>query len=280
MKQKVIARRQRYWDLRAAGNFIGGGTGSGLLIAAGMAAFLGGHKPYAFLMAASFVGFGLSLVWLEIGKPWRALNVFFHPQTSWMTREGILAVPLLAGAMAAAGLGQGLFVFLVMLLAGSYLYCQARILTASRAIPAWANPRTAPLIVTSGLAEGFGLYVALFDTSAGSVALAVVAGVACEIAIETYRRGLIDARAPAESVTCFYNPTAQGMRVLRVGALALVASGLAGLPDGAMLGGFVMAVSGWHLKALLVTRAAFTRGAAIPRTPTRGRSAGRSVVSS
>ena len=34
MKQVIRGRLQRYWDLRAAGNFSFGGTGSGLILAA------------------------------------------------------------------------------------------------------------------------------------------------------------------------------------------------------------------------------------------------------
>ena len=47
-----------------------------------------------FIWLSAFIGAGLTCVWLEIGRPLRAINVFFHPQTSWMTREGIVAVPI------------------------------------------------------------------------------------------------------------------------------------------------------------------------------------------
>ena len=63
------ARLQRNWDSRAACNFIGGGSGTGLLLA-GAAAFATGW-PYiaAGILAAALIGFGLSMVWLEIGRP-------------------------------------------------------------------------------------------------------------------------------------------------------------------------------------------------------------------
>ena len=45
MKQMATAKRQGFWDLRAAGNFIGGGTGTGLvLVSTAMAA--AGVAPY------------------------------------------------------------------------------------------------------------------------------------------------------------------------------------------------------------------------------------------
>ena len=113
----VTARRQTYWDIRAAGNFIGGGSGSGLIAVSALAALTGELEAARLPMLAGvvLVGLGLSLVWLEIGKPWRALNVFFHPQTSWMTRESLVAGPLLAAAAA----GAWFAIPALMLLAGA-----------------------------------------------------------------------------------------------------------------------------------------------------------------
>ena len=84
---------QRNWDIRAACNFIGGGSGTGLILAAAAAQFAGWPYFLAGVLAVALIGFGLSMVWLEIGRPFRALNVFFHPQTSWMSREALLALP-------------------------------------------------------------------------------------------------------------------------------------------------------------------------------------------
>ena len=131
-------RLQRSWDSRAACNFIGGGSGTGCsaaaFVAAGWSYFIAGT------LAIALIGFGLSMVWLEIGRPLRALNVFFHPQTSWMSREAILALPILMLGALAVLLDQP-FVslpfqthFLVAVLASAvavlglvFLYCQARI---------------------------------------------------------------------------------------------------------------------------------------------------------
>ncbi len=51
-------------------------------------------QSYGFFLAMAFVGAGLFCVWLEIGRPWRFLNVFRHPARSWMTREAIIAIVL------------------------------------------------------------------------------------------------------------------------------------------------------------------------------------------
>ena len=97
---------QTNWDWRAAGNFIGGGSGTGLAILAALASIQGTVYWPMGLIGAVLVGIGLFCVWLEIGRPWRALHVFFHPQTSWMTREAFvsaLLLPVTLLAVVAAG---------------------------------------------------------------------------------------------------------------------------------------------------------------------------------
>ena len=162
-------RLQRSWDSRAACNFIGGGSGTGLLLAAAFAFAAGWSYFIAGTLAIALIGFGLSMVWLEIGRPLRALNVFFHPQTSWMSREAILALPILMLGALAVLLDQP-FVslpfqthFLVAVLASAvavlglvFLYCQARILRASLGVPAWREPALQSVIVITGLTEGLG----------------------------------------------------------------------------------------------------------------------------
>ena len=100
--------QQAHWDWRAAGNFVCGGAGSGLLA---FTALSGARGPAAMLLllgGLSLVGLGLLCVWLEIGRPLRALHVFFNPRTSWMTREGFVALLLFAAGLAAAAGAGGL----------------------------------------------------------------------------------------------------------------------------------------------------------------------------
>lgn len=291
---------QPFWDERAAGNFIGGGTGCGLVLACALAVLLGAPLPrLALALAALCIAGGLTLVWLEIGKPWRALHVFFHPQTSWMTREGILAGPLLAACALAWWFGQPLWLALAAPLAAGFLYSQARILRAARAIPAWSNPTLVALIIATGLAEGLGAFVALSALSALAapatpagdmvvaaslplVLAALVAGVVREALRGRYRRALQTTRAPQPTLAWFGRTEVRALQALRVASIALLAVGLTGpgwwaLPALA-LGGLLAVAGGWGFKVVLITRAAYTRGAAIPHTPTRGRSQSRSVV--
>lgn len=288
MKQMNAARRQAHWDLRAAGNFIGGGTGCGLVLACTLAVLLGAPLPaLALAVGAACIGAGLTLVWLEIGKPWRALHVFFHPQTSWMTREGILAGPLLLSCALAWWFDQTAWLALAAPLAAGFLYAQARILRAARAIPAWSNPKAVPLIIATGLAEGLGALVALATLSGGSassapllvVLAALIAGIARELLRTVYRRALEGARAPKPTLAWFTRPEVRALQATRIASLLLLAVGLTGAHWALALGGLLAVAGGWGFKVVLITRAAYTRGAAIPVTPTRGRSQSRSVAS-
>ena len=277
---------QRSWDRRAAGNFIAGGSGSGLAIVAALDAFWSGDpKPAAFAVAASLIALGLLLVWFEIGRPWRFLHVFFHPQTSWMTREATLA-PLLLLALAAAawsgpstGPGWAL-VALAAFLAFAFLYSQARILRAAQGIPAWREGALVPLFLATGFAEGTGLFLALFALSAAIpftggpfaggpfvAGLALAAILAREIAWRAYRRSLAHPGIPRGALEAL---KAIDLPVLFLGTLApffLIAAALA-FPRAAGLlalaGGVLAVLAGWLIKAVVVTRAAFTQGFALP----------------
>ncbi len=282
-------RLQRSWDSRAACNFICGGAGTGLLLAA--AAALPSGWPYApaGVLAFALIGFGLWMVWLEIGRPLRALNVFFHPQTSWMTREALLALPLLIIVGAAILLDQrivplpfkthGTVIDLAWagaVLGLAFLYCQARILTASKGVPAWREPSLQSVIVITGITEGLGLLLLLglavatppsWVFAAGLVALAARAG-----AWEYYRRR-VAAGAPA-TATAALNRISSPVHLLGhvLAAVLLIVALITPTPvlPAAGAGLALVAVGAW-LKFTVVTRAAFTQGFAIPFLPVRGR---------
>jgi hypothetical protein len=74
---------QRHWDARAAANFMLGGAGSGLMVAALFVA----EPAVPVVLSLVLIASGLTAVWLETGRKLRALHVFFNPFTSWMTRE-------------------------------------------------------------------------------------------------------------------------------------------------------------------------------------------------
>ncbi len=276
----AASRRQHHWDLRAAGNFIGGGTGTGLAIAAAMAAATGAPFRATLLVGIALIAAGLALVWLEIGKPWRALHVFFHPRTSWMTREGIVAGALIPLGVAAALLASPALAWLTAVLAVGFLYCQARILRAARGIPAWRRREIVPLLLAAGLAEGCAFALVIGPRGAFPLGLALAAVLVREGVWRAYRRGLAHDPEAAASLVVFAAPLARRLRVLHRAGLVLIAVALAMsivlapaviVPSLGVVGGALVAFSGWGVKILLITRAAFTRALVIPMTPIRGR---------
>lgn len=269
---------QQHWDFRAAMNFIGGGAGCGLLIAAVLAEGPRTLQVVALLLALALIGIGLLHVWAEIGRPWRALNVFINPGQSWMSREAWVAPWLMASGALAAFVWPAAG-WLAALLAAAFLYCQARILQASKGIAAWREPRIIPLIVITGLVEGLGLYLLLAVFWGGAdPGLWLVFGALLPLRLlagQRWRLALASGRTPARTL----QSCDDALRVLHGGSLsALVLVTLAllvpmhGTPLAILqvLAGAVALLSGAVFKFLLVTRAAFNQGFALPQLPVRG----------
>ncbi|MGH8766257.1 MAG: hypothetical protein ACRET8_11130, partial [Burkholderiales bacterium] len=165
---------QRHWDWRAAANFMFGGTGAGLLL---VAAITMPSPEFAFQLALLLVAGGLGAVWLEIGRKLRAAHVMFNPFTSWMTRESFAALLLFAFGLAYIAWHQIWLLVGAAFAACAFVHCQARILRASRGIPAWRMPELEPIILSSALAEGAGVALIL-DVRPITLALFTVAVIA------------------------------------------------------------------------------------------------------
>jgi len=245
---------QANWDARAALNFIGGGTGAGLILACALLALPAG----ALVLALLLIGAGLAAVWTELGKPLRALHVFFNPNTSWMARESFAAVLLFA--VAGGALFLPALVPAAALAAGAFLYCQARMLQAAKGIPAWRTKATVPLLVAAGLAEGAALAL-VFTTGGAALLLFGFLVTVRALAWRLYRR-----RAPNPALE------AAGDRVLELGTVVVLALAVAGawFAPAAWLAAALVLATGWQLKLALVTRASFKQGFALPRLPVRG----------
>jgi phenylacetyl-CoA:acceptor oxidoreductase 26-kDa subunit len=281
-------RLQRNWDGRAACNFIGGGSGTGLLVAAAAAFSTGWPYFAAGTLSAALIGFGLSMVWVEIGRPLRAFNVFFHPQTSWMSREAFLALPVLALAGLAVLLDQPflrlpfqahasvtVLAWAAAALGLAFLYCQARILQASRGIPAWSEPALQWVIVTTAIAEGVGLLLllslAVARPPAWAVAAAIVALAARAGAWERYRHR-VKLTGPAQAAAVL-DRTSPWIHLFGHLLAAILLIGSLTMPSPivlAAIAGLLLFVSGAYLKFVVVTCAAFTHGFSVPFMPVRG----------
>lgn len=271
--------RQTYWDWRAVGNFAGGGTGSGFLVAAALAGLMGAPVRALAFVGLAFVGIGLTCVWLEIGRPWRAINVFFNGRTSWMSREAIVAPVLFATGGLAFLLGESLLLVPAALLGVGFLYCQSRILHASKGIPAWRQDEIIPLILASGFAEGFGVFLMVAPLAIGApsvwAAVLLLALLAARfLALRAYGAKITGGAAPKASVKAL---TAALPAVRLIGhavpaALLVLGLALEGTLQALCFGlaGLAAVGAGWWLKFTIIVAAAYTQGYAVARAPVRG----------
>lgn len=288
MQWGAASRLQNFWDARAACNFIGGGTGASLLLWAAIGLIAG--VPYfpAALAGLLFVAAGLFMVWLEIGKPWRAFNLFFRPQTSWMTREGIVALPLFAaGAIAVlfdADVRLGLELpppFIPAMIAAflgmTFLYCQLQIIHSAKGLPAWSEDLVMPLLGISGLTEGLGVHLlilAFLGTVPIALQIAAVALVLARVlAWYAYRPALARSAVPEATVTALSGISPGFLTIGHALPLVFLALGFiapAMATPLAAMAGITATLGGWYLKIKLVTKAAYIPEFTIPAAPVRG----------
>jgi len=158
----LVGKPQTFWDYRAAANFALGGLATGLTIIAWFAFVLGELDAITLgvvnMTAAAIMAVGLFFVFLKLGRKLRFLYVLLRPQSSWMTRE-TYCVALFYPAVAAGLIWQHPALYaLSAAAAAGFLICQARILHASKGIPAWRAPLVPWMMIFSGLFEGLGLY--------------------------------------------------------------------------------------------------------------------------
>lgn len=173
------------------------GAGLGLLVWLALSGLMGLVPTERWL---GFTGFALAFVLLtggllastsHLGRPERAWRAFSQWRTSWLSREGVMAVAtyvpagLLGIGWAFLGSARGLFAVMAVLTvvcALLTLYTTGMIYASLRAIRQWHQSLTAPIYVVLGLASGavlLNLLLALFGkTGRWSIWLAVVCVVA------------------------------------------------------------------------------------------------------
>lgn len=276
MNTNHLQRLHPHWDWRAAGNFICGGAGSGLVVFASLFASAAA-APWLLAAGLALVGLGLFFVWLEIGRPLRAPNVLLHLRTSWMSREALAANVLFLLGLASL-FGVPWMAWPTALAALAFLYCQGRLLGAARAIPTWRHPLTAPLLVLTGLTEGMGLFWLFGSWAQPSLWLAAPLGLLVLARWLLWRRWRHELGAVASHAA---------LRALRreaptlewLGTAAPIAFILIAVPaatgmhlDAVLLAvaGLAAAATGATFKFVLVTRTAYHHGFSLPRMPVRG----------
>ncbi len=269
---------QRNWGGQAAANFIGGGAGAGLLLFTALAAYQNSLWLYRTgLPALALIGTGLTCVWLEIGRPWRFLNVLRHGGSSWMSREALAASALFPVALVAIALHLRGLALIAALIGLAFIYCQARMLKAATGIPVWREPAIVPLILSTGLTEGAALFIIVAAAFPARprwmLPVLIVALVGRLVAWQTYRAHLrVPGAAPRRSVEVLnqiHEPVRIAGHLLPLGLLMIALA----VPPGARLLAAVAAglslAAGWYLKYSLVCRASYNQGFAIVHAPAR-----------
>lgn len=273
-------QHQTNWDWRAAGNFIGGGTGSGLLLFAAISSIAGLSPALPICAALVLIALGLFCVWLEIGRPWRSMNVMLHARTSWMTRESLLAPFLFGAGLIALATGGAGALWLVALLAVLFLYCQARILNAAKGIPAWRQKLVVPLIIATGLTEGAGM-LALLAALSGTAQIAWLPSALLGLLMlrallwRAYRKNLASQGAPQQTLAVLDRLELPFIKighwtVALVLLLVLLQPTLAPAQWLTALAGLLAVAGGWLFKYTLIVRAGYNQGYALPHVPVRG----------
>jgi DMSO reductase anchor subunit len=161
------------------------GAGYGLWFWSALSLWLspGGHGSLAghgFAMGLGFllVTAGLLSSTLHLGKPLRAWRAFSQWRSSWLSREGVLAlacylpfVALLLGALtrshALKTMGPMLLALLALLSLAT-VACTAMIYASLRPIPAWSNRRVVPVYLLFALHTG-GILLALLLAAFGEL---------------------------------------------------------------------------------------------------------------
>lgn len=181
------------------------GAGYGLLVWLALASALGGFPPD---WALGFIGLGLALALItggllsstaHLGRPERAWRAFSQWRSSWLSREGVLAV---ATYIPAAVLGISWVFFekfdgaiviasvLVSILALTTVYATGMIYASLPTIRAWHQPLTVPVYLTLAIATGGVLFVFVLSLFVAlptwSVALPIVAVVVAYLTKRNY----------------------------------------------------------------------------------------------
>jgi phenylacetyl-CoA:acceptor oxidoreductase subunit 2 len=272
----LAPRRQSNWDWRASANFICGGSGGALLVWTACAAIAGVDFRAFMIAALALIGVGLTCVWFELGRRWRAINVLRHGTSSWMTREAIVATLLFCcGAIALAGPYQELAVSASGVLGLAFLYSQARILGANKGIPAWRHRLCPPLVLATGLVEGAGMLTPLaLSMPPALIALSLLLALLAAGRLLAWRRYLLALQRDGAPAGAIAELRAINRELTWAGSalpvvLALLASATS-QPLLAVLAGAFVVFTGARLKYTLICRASFVQGFALPRVPVRG----------
>jgi sulfite dehydrogenase (quinone) subunit SoeC len=158
------------------------GAGFGLMavLSLGLAQLESGGFFLAAALAFGLSAAGLVLSLFHLGHPERAWRALSQWRSSWLSREGVLALATLAAFAAYAGARLRFGVEPVVLGGVAALLCTATVFATAmiyaqlRTVPRWHTPLTPAIFVAASLAGGALLAGAIGPASWGLAALAVL----------------------------------------------------------------------------------------------------------
>lgn len=158
-------------------------TSLGLLLGAGRGEQAGTMSLVALLLGFVLVSTGLLSSTLHLGKPLRAWRAFSQWRTSWLSREGVLAiacfVPFL-GVIAPLALPlpaaiAAIALFALVPLSLATVACTAMIYASLKTIPAWSHRLVVPGYLLFALLTGGLLCLSMLSVAAEIPAMAGIA---------------------------------------------------------------------------------------------------------
>ncbi len=152
------------------------GAGYGLLALLGVVGF--NHGPAsstsfaltALIIAVGLITIGLLSSTFHLGNPSRAWRAFSQWRTSWLSREGVVAVLTYPVALGFGAVWSGvieapkwiaLLGFLTAMMCAATVFCTAMIYASLKTIRAWNNKLTVPIYLVFALATGSALLTAI-----------------------------------------------------------------------------------------------------------------------
>lgn len=190
------------------------GMGYGLLILLAVLGAGGLLPPDRALGLASFgcalvlITAGLLASTFHLGHPERAWRALTQWRSSWLSREGVLAIAtyppalLFAWGWVMLGRTDGVFAlaaWLTALLAVATVCCTAMIYASLKPIPQWHNRLVMPGYLAMGLATGavwLALLAGLFDIARGLCSAIAIAGLVLAAVVKRRYWQHIDTAAP------------------------------------------------------------------------------------
>jgi phenylacetyl-CoA:acceptor oxidoreductase subunit 2 len=197
-----------------------------------------------------------------------------------MAREAWIACAFFPVGLAATWFDASALTLAGAVGALAYLFSQSMILQAARGIPAWRTPLMSPLMVVTGIAEGSALFflaTALWlPLRPALVAVGIVAVLAAALRAgiwHAYLAALTREGVPTQSLAVLeaFGPWFFSFGLaFPLGAVVMGFLSASAAPVLFALAGAAIAATGGALKFILVTRAGYNQGFALPHTPIRG----------